>query len=172
MKTKLPRANNEYPAEVIVKQKILNFSPQSMGDPRRSIKELRDSLARHLSHNCAIVAIPTENGRGGYLLITDYSFTFTGDGFCRHAGGEAEVAWLAAQSLFTLFRKDPMTIPRMDFKEVMTAFGKGSTQKATSLLRQMFEEIAGRLEESSFSKSMDFVPGLGREPSSGSESRR
>ena len=81
------------------------FYEDSLGITQRSLKVLRDTLARSIDHRLAVVEAQTSDITCGYLILDADTgvATFTGDGFRHDGGGEGGAGYTSALKLIDLF---------------------------------------------------------------------
>ena len=84
----------------------VRLDQDSLGITERSLKVLRDEIARRVDHDLMVLEIPTSDITCGYLILdrTLNEAVFTGDGFRTDGGGEGEAGYRAAQAYLDIFR--------------------------------------------------------------------
>lgn len=138
-----------------MKQRILDFDPESMGRPRVGLVRLRNSLAGTIQTKAAVVQIPTTDETCGFLIVTRSCFVFTGDGFNTYYSGTGGAALRSADAVLNLFGKVPVIGERMSFDGAIGKIGKGRHQEANAILQKAFESIAEKIERFDFTKASE-----------------
>ena len=88
----------------------------TLGITYRSLRLLRNEIARRVDHDLLVVEVPTTHLTSGYLIIdrTANEAVFTGDGFRTDGGGEGGAGYRAAEAYLDIFRLNPYMADPVD----------------------------------------------------------
>ena len=120
---------------------------EALGITERSLKVLRDEIARRVDHDLMVLEIPTSDITCGYLIVdrTAREAVFTGDGFRTDGGGEGGAGYRAAEAYLDIFRLKPYFTPAchgqsgrepVDMTEAYT----GNTEPLIARLSELAQE--------------------------------
>lgn len=138
-----------------IKGRVLSAHPQgtikvsvsldenALGITERSLRNLRNEVARRLDHELIVLETPTSEITCGYLIIdrTANEAVFTGDGFRTDGGGEGGAGYRAAQAYLNVFCVKPYFSEPLDFADAYA----GNPEAVLSRLRELAEEAISRL---------------------------
>ncbi|RLG29058.1 hypothetical protein DRN98_08765, partial [Methanosarcinales archaeon] len=84
----------------------VSLDQEALGITERSLKVLRDEIARRVDDDLVVLKIPTSDITCGYLIVdrTVKEAVFTGDGFRTDGGGEGGAGYRAAEAYLDIFR--------------------------------------------------------------------
>jgi len=87
----------------------LILDEDTLGITGRSLKALRDEIARRADHELLVLEISTSDITCGYLVVdrTASEAVFTGDGFRTDGGGEGSAGYRASQVILKTFGLRP-----------------------------------------------------------------
>ncbi|MBW1930270.1 MAG: hypothetical protein JRJ13_14100 [Deltaproteobacteria bacterium] len=91
----------------------VSLDQEALGITERSLKILRDEIARRVDHDLMVLEIPTSDITCSYLIVdrTVNQAVFTGDGFRTDGGGEGGAGYRAAEAYLDIFRLKPYFTP-------------------------------------------------------------
>ena len=120
----------------------VRLDQDSLGITERSLKVLRDEIARRVDHDLMVLEIPTSDITCGYLIVdrTAREAVFTGDGFRTDGGGEGGAGYRAAEAYLDLFRLKAYFAEPVDMTEAYV----GNTDPVLSRLRELAEDALQR----------------------------
>jgi len=116
----------------------VRLDQDSLGITERSLKVLRDEIARRVDHDLMVLEIPTSDITCGYLIVdrTLNEAVFTGDGFRTDGGGEGGAGYRAAEAYLDLFRLKAYFAEPVD----MTDAYMGNTEPLIARLSELAQE--------------------------------
>jgi len=116
----------------------VRLDQDSLGITERSLKVLRDEIARRVDHDLMVLEIPTSDITCGYLIVdrTAREAVFTGDGFRTDGGGEGGAGYRAAEAYLDLFRLKAYFAEPVD----MTDAYMGNTEPLIARLSELAQE--------------------------------
>ena len=116
----------------------VRLDQDSLGITERSLKVLRDEIARRVDHDLMVLEIPTSDITCGYLIVdrTAGEAVFTGDGFRTDGGGEGGAGYRAAEAYLDLFRLKAYFAEPVD----MTDAYMGNTEPLIARLSELAQE--------------------------------
>ena len=131
------------------------FYEETFGITQKSLKSLRDTLARSIDHRICVVEIITNELLCGFLIFDRDTgiVTFTGDGFRTDGGGEGGAGYRSAQALFDLFGIGLRVIPWHEVVPVSEAWDPDDRRRNATrkkLLLSVVKHIAKTLSETDF----------------------
>jgi len=108
---------------------------EALGITERSLKVLRDQIARRVDDDLMVLKIPTSDITCGYLIVdrTANEAVFTGDGFRSDGGGEGGAGYRAAEAYLDIFRLKPYFTEPVDMTEAYTGNTKPVSARLTEL---------------------------------------
>ena len=116
----------------------VSMNQEALGITERSLKVLRDEIARRVDHDLMVLEIPTSDITCGYLIVdrTAREAVFTGDGFRTDGGGEGGAGYRAAEAYLDLFRLKAYFAEPVD----MTDAYMGNTEPLIARLSELAQE--------------------------------
>ncbi len=89
---------------------VICYDENTFGTTKRSLKMLRDTLAKRIDHRIAVVQVPSNQICCGFLVldVDAQEAIFTGDGFRTDNGGEGGAGYKSAKALLDLFGMQPI----------------------------------------------------------------
>ena len=132
------------------------FDENSFGITQRSLKILRDTLARGIDQHIAVIEVPTNDICCGYLILNKDAgiATFTGDGFRADGGGEGGAGYRSAQAILNLFNIRALSTRPVNIEEIY----RGHTESVRETLLTLVREIEKSLEDDDFVRPSDGAP--------------
>jgi len=130
----------------------------ALGITQRSLKVLRDTIARSMDHRLAVVEVETSDITCGYLILdADTGIaTFTGDGFRHDSGGEGGAGYRSALKLIDLFGLKIQVWENFD-SSILYSPTLIAEQKRKMLLVLARKAVA-KLSEGDFARPSERVP--------------
>jgi len=88
----------------------LIYDENTFGITERSLKMLRNTLAKRINHRIAVVEVPTDEICCGFLILDKdaQEAVFTGDGFRTDNGGEGGAGYKSAKALLNVLGIRPI----------------------------------------------------------------
>jgi len=124
----------------------VSLDEKALGITARSLKVLRDEIARRVDHELIVLEIPTSDITCGYLIV-DRSLNeavFTGDGFRTDGGGEGEAGYRAAQAYLDIFRLKAYFAEPVDMTEAYAGNTKPVIARLSDLAQEALENSPDR----------------------------
>jgi len=116
----------------------VSMDQEALGITERSLKVLRDEIARRVDHDLMVLEIPTSDITCGYLIVdrTLNEAVFTGDGFRTDGGGEGGAGYRAVVAYLDIFRLKPYFAELVDMTQVYA----GDTEPLIARLSELAQE--------------------------------
>jgi hypothetical protein len=133
------------------------FDVNTYWNKARSLKVLRDTIAKNAHRRIAVVEVPTNNLYCGYLIL-DWEWqraTWTGDGFRLDDAGEGGVGRKTAEVIFNLFGIRPLPWEMVNIEEIYTL----PEDVVEKRLLELAQTIASELSGDEFSVPINSKPG-------------
>ena len=126
------------------------FDEESFGITQRSLKVLRDALARSIDHQIAVVEVPTNDLCSGFLILNKSTgiATFTDDGFRMDGGGEGGAGRKSAMALLTIYGINPILWEPVNIDEVY----QGEKEKVKRKILNLAKDISKALTQRDYIK--------------------
>jgi len=124
----------------------VSLDEKALGITARSLKVLRDEIARRVDHELIVLEIPTSDITCGYLIV-DRSLNeavFTGDGFRTDGGGEGGAGYRAAEAYLDLFRLKAYFAEPVDMTEAYAGNTKPVIARLSDLAQEALENSPDR----------------------------
>ena len=124
----------------------VSLDEKALGITARSLKVLRDEIARRVDHELIVLEIPTSDITCGYLIV-DRSLNeavFTGDGFRTDGGGEGGAGYRAAEAYLDLFRLKAYFAEPVDMTEAYAGNTKPVIARLSDLAQEAMENSPDR----------------------------
>ena len=131
----------------------VSMNQEALGITERSLKVLRDEIARRVDHDLMVLPawladreIPTSDITCGYLILdrTLNEAVFIGDGFRTDGGGEGGAGYRAAQAYLDIFRLKGYFAEPMDITEAYTGSTGPLIARLSELAQQALESNSER----------------------------
>ena len=124
----------------------VSMNQEALGITERSLKVLRDQIARRVDHDLMVLEIPTSDITCGYLIVdrTLNEAVFTGDGFRTDGGGEGGAGYRAAQAYLDIFRLKGYFTEPVDITEAYTGSTGPLIARLSELAQQALESNSDR----------------------------
>lgn len=121
----------------------VSLDENALGITERSLRNLRNEVARRLDHELIVLEIPTSEITCGYLIIdrTANEAVFTGDGFRTDGGGEGGAGYRAARACLAVFGIKPYFGEPLDITGAYT----GEDDPVLSRVCELAEEAISKL---------------------------
>jgi len=119
---------------------------EALGITERSLKVLRDEIARRVDDDLMVLEIPTSEITCGYLILdrTLNEAVFTGDGFRTDGGGEGSAGYRAAEAYLDIFRLKAYFAEPVDMTEAYTGNTEAVIARLSELARDALENSQDR----------------------------
>jgi len=132
------------------------FDENSFGITQRSLKILRDTLARSIDQHIAVFEVPTNDLCCGYLILNrdTGTATFTGDGFRIDGGGEGAAGYRSACALLAMYHLWVLPLEPINIEEIY----QGKTESVRQKLLSLAWRVAQNLDKKRFIKPSDYEP--------------
>lgn len=117
----------------------VNFDENSFGITQRSLKILRDTLARKVDHEILVVEVPTNALCCGYFIFDAVTndATFTGDGFRLDRGGEGGAGYGSAEALLQIYGIHVYQWVTIDFDNIYGFAGEHMKERMLKLAQEI-----------------------------------
>ena len=117
----------------------VSLDQETLGITERSLKVLRDEIARRVDHELLVLEIPTSEITCGYMIVdrTANEAVFSGDGFRTDGGGEGGAGYRAAQAYLDVFGLRPYFAEPVDLADAYA----GNAEAVLSRLRNLAEDM-------------------------------
>lgn len=133
------------------------FDENSFGITQRSLKILRDTLARKIDHLIIVVEVPTNALCCGYFIIDQKGeATWTGDGFRLDRGGEGGAGYKSAEALLSIYGISVFPWEIVNFDD--NIYSMGDNNAIERKLQALAQVIVNEFEPGLFRKPSD-APG-------------
>ena len=122
----------------------VSYDPDTFGITQKSLKMLRDALARWHNEPVAVVVVPTDTLCCGFFIFkTNGDAVWTGDGFRMDMMGEGGAGMRSALGLLSLYG-----LSHIVWKDVN--FWRTNKNELDELINKIAEEIFKTLQPSDF----------------------
>ena len=130
------------------------FDEESFGITQRSLKVLRDALARSIDHQIAVVEVPTNDLCSGFLILNKSTgiATFTGDGFRMDGGGEGGAGRKSAMALLTIYGIIPILWEPESCQISIDEIYQGEKEKVKRKILNLAKDISKTLTKRDYIK--------------------
>ena len=124
----------------------VSLDQEALGITERSLKVLRDEIARRVDDDLVVLKIPTSDITCGYLIVdrTVKEAVFTGDGFRTDGGGEGGAGYRAAEAYLDIFRLKAYFAEPVDMTEAYTGNTEAVIARLSELARDALENSQDR----------------------------
>ena len=124
----------------------VSMNQEALGITERSLKVLRDQIARRVDDDLMVLEIPTSDITCGYLIVdrTLNEAVFTGDGFRTDGGGEGGAGYRAAQAYLDIFRLKAYFAEPVDMTEPYAGNTGPLIARLSELAQQALESNSDR----------------------------
>lgn len=134
---------------------IITYDESTFGITERSLKLLRNTLAKRIDHWIAVVEVPTDQICCGFLILDKDAeeAVFSGDGFRTDNGGEGGAGYKSAKALLQVFGIAPIHWPA-----VLNIWDGTSGPLMRKALRGFVDEVQRELKAEYYIKPADRTP--------------
>ena len=124
----------------------VSLDEKALGITARSLKVLRDEIARRVDHELIVLEIPTSDITCGYLIVdrTLNEAVFTGDGFRTDGGGEGGAGYRAAEAYLDIFRLKAYFAEPVDMTEAYAGDSEPLIARLSELAQEALENSPDR----------------------------
>jgi len=124
----------------------VSINQEALGITERSLKVLRDEIARRVDHELIVLEIPTSDITCGYLIVdrTLNEAVFTGDGFRTDGGGEGGAGYRAAEAYLDIFRLKAYFAEPVDMTEAYAGDSEPLIARLSELAQEALENSPDR----------------------------